>query len=102
MTLQVQNVIIPAILGVMFGMLILLAILATSLVVFQHIRSGGFFLLLYFIWVGVILFLGPGRPQLLQRQHVLITHSAYLYTASAISGDKSKQGTEGDLTSVES
>lgn len=51
----------PAILGVMFSILVLLAFLATALVVSSHIRIGGFFLLLFWIWVGVIIFIGPGR-----------------------------------------
>lgn len=45
----------------MFSILVLLAFLATALVVSAHIRIGGFFLLLYWIWVGIIIFIGPGR-----------------------------------------
>lgn len=62
-TLQAQKVIIPAILGTMFGMLVLLAVLATLLVAFCHLRSGGFFLVLFWIWVLVICIIGPGNSR---------------------------------------
>ena len=60
---QVQNTYIPVILGVEYALLVALAILATVLLVLGRLCAGGFFLLLYWIWLTVVMFSGPGaRP----------------------------------------
>lgn len=61
MELQAQDVIIPAILGTMFGVLVVLAVLSTGFIAFCHLRSGGVFLFLLWIWICIICIIGPGK-----------------------------------------
>ena len=63
--LQVQNTYLPVVLGVEYGLLVVLAILATFLLVLERPRTGGFFLLLYWIWLVPVMFTGPGARLML-------------------------------------
>jgi len=58
--LQVQNTYLPVVLGVEYALLVVLAILASVLLVLERPRSGGFFLLLFWIWLVPVMFTGPG------------------------------------------
>ena len=56
-----QNRYIPLVLGLEYGLLVFLAIVATVLLVLEYPRSGGFCLLLYWIWLVPVMFTGPGE-----------------------------------------
>ena len=60
--LQVQNKWVPLFLGLMFGVLALLAILATVLLVLHRVRAGSTFLFLLWLWTALWFFTGPGEP----------------------------------------
>ena len=46
--------------GVEYALFVVLAILATVLLVLERPRTGGFFLLLFWIWLVPVMFTGPG------------------------------------------
>ena len=57
---QVQNTYLPVVLGVEYALLVVLAIVATVLLVLERPRTGGFFLLLFWICLIPVMFTGPG------------------------------------------
>lgn len=57
---QVQNIWVPLFLGIMFGVLALVAMVTTVLLILRHVRSGSAFLFLLWIWTALWFFTGPG------------------------------------------
>lgn len=58
--MQVQNKWVPLALGLLFGIMALLALLATALLLARHVRSGSFFLALLWLWTALYFFAGTG------------------------------------------
>ena len=58
--MQVQDTILPAIFGTFYALLVLLALLATVLLVFEKLKSGATLLLLLWVWLVVMMLAGPG------------------------------------------
>jgi hypothetical protein len=55
--LQVQNIYVPIVLSVLFGVMVILGLAATVL---RRLRSGGTFLALLWFWTVIYMIAGPG------------------------------------------
>lgn len=57
---QVQNKWIPLGLGLLFGIFVVLALVATALLLARRVRTGSFFLTLLWFWTALYFFAGTG------------------------------------------
>lgn len=58
--LQVQNIYVPIVLSVLFGVMVILGLAATVLLLLRRLRSGGTFLALLWFWTVIYMIAGPG------------------------------------------
>ena len=71
--LQVQNIYVPIVLTVLFGVMVILGLAATVLLLMRRLRSGGTFLALLWFWTVIYMIAGPGgRSGQAPRHAVLI------------------------------
>ena len=54
----------PLVLGILFGVLVVLALAATVLLLFRRVRTGGTFLALLWFWTVIYMIVGPGVIEL--------------------------------------
>jgi hypothetical protein len=58
--MQVQNIYVPIVLSVLFGVMVILGIAATVLLLLRRVRVGGTFLALLWFWTVIYMIAGPG------------------------------------------
>jgi hypothetical protein len=58
--MQVQDVYVPIVLSVLFGVMVILGTIATVLLLMRRLRSGGTFLALLWFWTVIYMIVGPG------------------------------------------
>lgn len=61
--LQIQNIYVPIVLSVLFGILVILALAATALLLVRRVRAGGTFLALLWFWTIIYMIVGPGTSK---------------------------------------
>ena len=70
--LQVQNIYVPIVLSVLFGVMVVLGLAATVLLLMRRLRSGGTFLALLWFWTVIYMIAGPGSYYSYAPWHALL------------------------------